>query len=72
MRKYVIAALTGLALTPLAIKAAYIYRGCYAIGGEMLLVPMLVTLVWFVEDIRANFKEVMDDDSQGSITDNAW
>lgn len=41
---YRIAALAGLLLTPFAVKAAYIQRGYFAIGGE-LLVPVLFVVV---------------------------
>lgn len=57
MRKYVIAALIGLLLTPAAIKAAYIYRGCYAVGGELMLIPASITLVYLIGDIRETYKE---------------
>lgn len=41
---YKVAALAGLTLTPFAVRAAYIQRGYFAVGGE-LLVPVLFVLM---------------------------
>ena len=51
---YILAAALGLVLLPIAIKTAYIQRGYFAAGGE-LLIPFLFVLV---TALAAEIKEV--------------
>ena len=60
-KKYVIAILIGIVLTPSAVNQAYEMREGFYIGGEWLIVPLfiLVLLVW--DNFKLFVKEIQDE-----------
>ncbi len=48
---------TGLLLTPIAIHSAYMGRGYFAIGGEYLVLPMMVMLAMTIDEVKTLLKE---------------
>ncbi len=50
--EYLIAIAIGILVTPGAIFNAYIERGCRAYGGELLIIPALLLLVFLVNQIK--------------------
>lgn len=49
---YKVAALAGLILMPFAVRAAYIQRGYFAVGGELLIPVLFVVLVVVGAELR--------------------
>ena len=60
-KKYVIAILIGIVLTPTAVSQAYEIREGFYIGGEWLIIPLfiLVLLVW--DNFKLFVKEIQDE-----------
>lgn len=60
-KAYLIAMALGVILTPVAIHAAYVQRGCFAFGGEYLLPVLFVLVVWVAdmgkETLNGQFKQ---------------
>lgn len=54
---YILATLIGLAMTPTLINMAYQWRGYMAIGGEVLVIPVALLIVLFVDVVRSERKE---------------
>ena len=50
---YVIAFGVGLMLTPMSIRAAYIQRGYFAVGGEWLVLPLVLMVAMLINEIKA-------------------
>lgn len=50
---YILATLIGLAMTPTLINMAYQWRGYMAIGGEVLVIPVALLIVLFVDVVRS-------------------
>lgn len=55
---YIIALILGFILLPLAVKSAYIQRGYYAAGGELLLPFIFVSLVAITSEIKEVVNEI--------------
>lgn len=55
-RAYTIAIILGVLLTPFAIHAAYVSRGCWAFGGEYLLPVLFVGVV----ELAKMWKELLN------------
>nr|WP_303243736.1 hypothetical protein [uncultured Cellulosilyticum sp.] len=56
-KRYLIAMLVGVYLTPQLIVEAAIERGCFAIGGELLLIPLLLMIVGFFDSMRELWRD---------------
>ena len=54
---YILVTLAGLAMTPTLINMAYQWRGYMAIGGEVLVIPVALLIVLFVDVVRSERKE---------------
>lgn len=68
-RLYLIVAIIGVILTPIAHKVATAQRGYWAIGGEILIVPLFMLIVLAgdqVEEAITEFKEIFraEDDEE--------
>lgn len=50
---YAIAGSMGLVLTPVAIRSAYIQRGYFAVGGEWLVLPLVLMVAMLINEIKA-------------------
>lgn len=50
---YIVAFGVGLMLTPMSIRAAYIQRGYFAIGGEYLIIPFMLLVTMLIDEIKA-------------------
>lgn len=50
---YILVTLIGLAMTPTLINMAYQWRGYMAIGGEVLVIPVALLIVLFVDVVRS-------------------
>lgn len=55
--KYWIAIITGALLTPLAHESATAQRGYFAIGGEILIIPLLFMGVMIASQIKERIEE---------------
>lgn len=56
--KYFITAILGAILTPFAHKAATAQRGYFAIGGEFLIIPLLILIVFIGEQIIKDLQDI--------------
>ncbi len=58
--KYYIACAISFILTPFAVSAAYNQRGYFAIGGEYLILPLMILVMnlfdSIVSDVKQNLK----------------
>lgn len=50
--KYLIAILTGICLTPQFVIEAALERGKFAIGGELLIIPLLLLIVLLCSNLK--------------------
>ena len=50
--KYVVLITTAVLLTPIAVVAAREFRDCFCIGGEWLLVPLVILIGLFVDSFK--------------------
>ena len=50
---HVVAIIVGLAMTPIAVQSAYAARGYYAVGGEWLVLPLLLTIATLIGGCKA-------------------
>ena len=50
--KYLVAIAIGVILTPDMVARAFIERECFAVGGEWLLIPLLLMIVCFFDSMR--------------------
>lgn len=57
-RAYVIAVTAGVAVTPAAIHTATLQRGYKAIGGEYLIIPLAILIVFFVQEVKQTIMEL--------------
>ncbi len=46
---YIIAIAVGVLLTPISMSTAYENRGYFAIGGECLIIPLLLFITLFID-----------------------
>lgn len=53
---YIVAVAAGAILTPVAIRTAELQRGYKAIGGEYLIIPLLVLVVYTVQEVKQGIK----------------
>jgi hypothetical protein len=51
---YAIAGSMGLVLTPVAIRSAYIQRGYFAVGGEWLVLPLVLLIAMLIDELKAS------------------
>lgn len=56
--RYWIAFIIGLILTPFAHKAATAQRGYFAVGGEILIIPLLMILVLAADQVKEIINEI--------------
>ena len=49
----------GFVLQGIAIRAAFLERGYMAYGGEHLILPLILVLVCFVQQVAADIKEIL-------------
>jgi len=55
---YIVALILGFILLPLAVRSAYIQRGYFAAGGELLLPLLFVLLVALKSEIKEVVNEI--------------
>lgn len=58
--KYWIAFIIGAILTPIGHKIATADRGYRAIGGEILIIPLLMIIVLIADQVKERIKETND------------
>lgn len=58
---YFIALGVGLMLTPMSIRAAYIQRGYFAIGGEYLVLPLALLVAGLINEVKTILHEIKKD-----------
>jgi len=55
---YIVAIAAGAVLTPAAIRTATLQRGYKAIGGEYLIIPLAILIVFFVQEVKQMLREL--------------
>ena len=50
---YIVAGGIGMALTPAAIRSAYVSRGYFAVGGEWLVLPLTLLVAGLIDEAKA-------------------
>nr|PZN08436.1 MAG: hypothetical protein DIU64_10520 [Caldicoprobacter oshimai] len=55
---YMIAVAAGVVLTPAAIRTATLQRGYVAVGGEYLIIPLAILIVFFVQEVKQMLREL--------------
>jgi len=53
-----IAVAAGVVLTPAAIRTATLQRGYVAVGGEYLIIPLAILIVFFVQEVKQMLREL--------------
>ncbi len=48
-------------LTPMSIRAAYIQRGYFAIGGEYLVLPLALLVAGLINEVKTILHEIKKD-----------
>ncbi|EMT38193.1 hypothetical protein TthWC1_2280 [Thermoanaerobacter thermohydrosulfuricus WC1] len=59
---YIIAVAAGAAITPAAIRTATLQRGYKAIGGEYLIIPLAVLIVYLVQEVKQTVTRIMKEE----------
>lgn len=66
-RFYIIAAILGAILTPIAHKMVTVQRGYRAVGGEFLLIPLFMLIVLAKDQVKygiEEFKEIFEEEEE--------
>ena len=58
---YIVLAIIGALLTPIAVHSAFQSRSYFAFGSEWLVLPLLLLIKMFVEDFIKSFKYVREE-----------
>lgn len=55
---YIAVVAVGAVLTPAAIRTATLQRGYKAIGGEYLIIPLSILIVFFAQEVKQMLREL--------------